>query len=168
MNIISLTRQLALAVVAISIFEGCSDSNGDDSTRMAIQQLAFTGCKTNGTDAGAAKAALPQGETLTYNGTDKGTLHICHNDMYINCASDKVDTKASISEGTIVVTETENSADANCVCLSDIEYELGPLKEGKSYHLVLKRGVAGMGAHQIAATDFVYSKSLKGSIAIAQ
>lgn len=135
----------AMVVMAIALCTGCGENEkGLDVAEIALKDVSLTKCI-------GAKRDLST-ESVGYKGDASGWLYVEHTNTSVNCGADSVLVALSVDKTDLVVEENESSHDANCYCLSNLGYRIGPLVRGERYHIVMKNAV-GI-AHDFS---FVYS-----------
>ncbi|SFG66436.1 hypothetical protein [Prevotella sp. KH2C16] len=121
------------------VFSACSDDNGEGSGPV-VRNISNSGCKEAGVNTESNGASSPdilgRTEKIVCKGAADGTLRITHQDLVVNCAS-KFNARVWLAGNRIVLTETAEGEEANCVCAYDLTTEIGPLLE-KDYSLVVK------------------------------
>ena len=116
----------------------CSDDTPEKQPErmFALTNLNNSGCKSNV----ESRAGYWNDEYFELKGTQAGNLLVKHANAVFNCASDKFEAKASIEGKTITVTELDVIKDGvmvKCICPYDLDYEIGPLKEGETYSMTV-------------------------------
>ncbi|MBR5393388.1 MAG: hypothetical protein IK148_11125 [Prevotella sp.] len=124
-------------VFALLGLVACSDETPEEQPErmFALTNLNYSGCKSY-----VESRSIGDNEYFELKGTQAGNLLVKHANAVFNCASDKFEAKASIEGKTITVTELDVIKDGvmvKCICPYDLDYEIGPLKEGETYSMTV-------------------------------
>lgn len=111
------TRDL-LNFIFLSLMLSCEQ--GDVLKNFSVDQITYEDCHKK-----TVKSDLD--EYVEYKTVDQSYLQINHFDVRFNCEPGKLLVDAEISNDTIVINETEETAGANCICPYDLSYRIGPL-----------------------------------------
>ena len=134
-----------LKILLFSIFIGmlamsCEKKNNS----FGLTNFSYSGCK-NGTKTYATnnQTRNSQGDSETIEIKSKnGFLNIKHINAIFNCSTNnKLTADAAINDFTIDLNEDEDNHDANCLCLYDLNYKVGPVVHGKYTVKLNKMGV---------------------------
>ena len=121
------------AVIILFSLCACNDSSsGPDvvSTQGTVSNIY--GCKMF--DTPKAEYLTPSGLTcVEYEYDGSGLLSLRHINAGFNCCTD-ISADFSLDDGVIIVTEKETGEYCHCLCLYDIDYEIGNVPAG-SYRI---------------------------------
>ena len=125
-------------------FVGCSNDNEKikDDTPFTLRNFVHTSCKNKATPDEPASANFAQldsyEESIEYSCKSSGRLYIKHVNAVFNCCAEEIKASTSLTNGRIIIAETEKGGTCDCICPYDLSFEVGPLKDGK-YTVVIKR-----------------------------
>ena len=101
---------------------------------VALKNFANSGCKGN-TRAGDEGRV----EIVEYSVIHNGYLFLNHQNVIFNCCPGELGAKISVDGNIITITESETEQGCKCLCPYDLSYEVGPLTEGETYTICIKR-----------------------------
>jgi len=131
-----------LKILLLSSFIGLlALSCGKKSNSFGLTNFSHSACKT-GTEAYSINNQTQgiQGDSETMEIiSENGYWNIMHNNAMFNCSPGKLTADAAINNDfTIDLNENEENHNANCVCLYDLNYKIGPIAHGK-YTVILNK-----------------------------
>jgi len=122
---------LALVFMATVI---CCDESGNPVENVALKNFANSGCKGN-TRAGDEGRV----EIVEYSVIHNAYLFLNHQNVIFNCCPGELGASISVDGNIITITESETEQGCKCLCPYDLSYEVGPLAEGVTYTICIKR-----------------------------
>lgn len=72
--------------------------------------------------------------------SENGFWSVKHINAMFNCSPDKLITDVAINGFTIEINENKEGYGANCLCLYDLNYKIGPIAHGKHTVILNKMG----------------------------
>jgi len=131
-----------LKIFLLAVFMGTlAMSCGKKSNSFGLTNFSHLGCKS-GTEAYSInnKTQESQGDSETMEiKSENGFWSVKHINAMFNCSpNNKLTADAAINGFTIDINENEEKHDANCLCLYDLNYEIGPIAHGK-YTVILNK-----------------------------
>ncbi len=123
-------------MIALCIQNSC-EKNTPDS--LSVRSILYTGCNKLKSDHATSKSD----DCIKYQFIDNKYLKISRSNVSFNCATDSLGIDLNQKNNSIVITETGRfSRAANCNCLNDFEYTIGPLDQ-KSYAISIHEDHGG-------------------------
>lgn len=141
---------MSMLFVAIIV---CCDDNEKAPDEVMLKNFANSGCKGNGTRA----SDEGREEVVAYSVIHDGYLYLNHQNVLFNCCPGEIGANITVEGNTITIEEYETEMGCKCICPYDLSYEIGPLLEGGTYTIIIKR----RDADPITET-FKFKSSLSG------
>ena len=134
-------RECLLVSYLSILFLGCQETEYlANNSYIYTNAIKFSDCKSN---IETRSDNPPYGNYLgktSYHSVGNGFIRIEHENMAFCCAQDSIKPIASVKDGIVVVNEIEFGPSADCICLYDWSYEIGPLPQGKFSVVLLRDG----------------------------
>ncbi|MBD3180182.1 MAG: hypothetical protein GF417_11655 [Candidatus Latescibacteria bacterium] len=129
---------LGSAILISSIIVGC----GEEKTVLTRIERGPAGTVLDLGVCGRLEAGAGGGfdagkEYFRYRHTREGRLELDHINTGLNCCTTRITSGISVSGDTITISETGEDGLCDCVCLSNVYYEITRLKTGK-YNLIFE------------------------------
>lgn len=133
----------------------CCNDNENPVENIGLKNFANSGCKGNNTRAEDEGRV----ECLEYYVIHEGFLYLNHQNVLFNCCPGELGADISVDDNSIIINEHETEQGCKCICTYDLSYEVGPLTEGKTYSISIRRRDA-----EPIEVKLEYKNSLSGSI----
>lgn len=127
---------LLLITIVLCIQTSCKHDKADS---LSFRSVSFTGCN----QVKSGSAASKSNDCIKYQLIDNKYLKIFRSNVSFNCATDSLILNINQTSNFISITETGHFLRAaNCDCLHDFEYTIGPLNQ-KSYTILINEEHGG-------------------------
>ena len=106
----------------VSLLFSCEQE--ETMTKVSVDQITYGDCKT-----GNLKST--DSERIEYKTVDNNYLQFNHINAVFNCEPGELIVNVEIINDRIIIEEREEQALANCICLYDLCYRIGPMNYDK-------------------------------------
>lgn len=121
--------KLIFNIVVVLLLTSCEGIH--DLIKLKIDKITYGDCKTDVTKSAGT-------ERIEFSTVDKNYLEIKHINAMFNCEPGRLLVSVSRENNTIFVDENEEYPIANCICLYDLCYRIGPMDYGH-YNIEFQR-----------------------------
>lgn len=151
---------LSLLVAFFLVAIICCDGDDFPVSDIRLENFSNTGCKP------VTRSSGSEGSYFELTATEGNMLYVKHVNAIFSCSSSSLGAKVEVDGNSITISEYDmtNSGGiaTTCDCPYDLGYEIGPLKDGVSYSIIVITG------WNKAIFDIVYSSTFTKVIVPSQ